>query len=556
MKWWWVKLKHLPYSTVNNQVLSSELQRSSDEFCDHSPVESLNGLLTPESRGSSTGSRILDFQLARPFLHPTVSRLRSYTPQSTKIGSNESSVTSHSHLYEGMSPSQSHFSSLSRMSSISNSQSVLLADERDVDTNTVRETRQVFKWTELQAITRTMFSKASQKASNVLGAPLLGSPTTLAANGLICIGTTEGKVVVHDFSQSLICVCESKIIGTSFISVFHGKVSDFCHVGNALGPVTALALSHDQTFVASGHASGYIQLYNLKQSYNPVRSVPPTTLSAVSSGRKEGHLQGSRIVSIGFIAGRHTALVSADEHGLAFFHSLGKILFVEAPDILRILGRYPEPSAPTSSLKPPKLQTPLASSSVPNFSPVTDSQRRRKSRYTILAMAPLPLGTVPYPTDNYHVVALLTPTKLVVVGLKPTPRTWFKCPREPEEGGPWKLKSKWAGSLAWFPSVLRPGIVSTLPVGKPETRTTTDSSTTPLLVYSWGTSLHFIKVYENRIKQTAKNSKTGKSSELEIGTIAHERFGKWQAEDDILALQWLNHNVGIIILLLMSSKSY
>lgn len=58
-----------------------------------------------------------------------------------------------------------------------------------------------------------MFSKASQKASNVLGAPILGSPTTLAANGLICIGTTEGKIVVHDFSQSLLCVCESKTLG-------------------------------------------------------------------------------------------------------------------------------------------------------------------------------------------------------------------------------------------------------------------------------------------------------------------------------------------------------
>lgn len=318
--------------------------------------------------------------------------------------------------------------------------------------------------------------------------------------------------------------------------------------------MTAIALSHDQTFVASGHASGYIQLYNLKQPHNPVRSVPPTTLSAVSSGRKEGHLHGSRIVSVGFIAGRHTALVSADEHGLAFFHSLGKILFVEAPDILRILGRYPEPTASVSSVVPAKLQTPLATSSVPNFSPVTDLQRRRKSRYTVLAMSPLPLGTVPFPTDSYHVVALLTPTKLVVVGLKPTPRTWFKCPREPEEGGAWKSKSKWVGTLAWFPSILRPGHAGGLPGETSAIHAGIDSSTTPLLVYSWGTSLHFIKVYETKIKQTINNSKTGKSTEVEIGTIAHERFGKWQGDEDILALQWLNHNVGSITFFLTSSK--
>ncbi|KDR75858.1 hypothetical protein GALMADRAFT_97807 [Galerina marginata CBS 339.88] len=418
-----------------------------------------------------------------------------------------------------MSPSLSHFSSVSRMSSVSNLHSVSSGKEEETRVEAASEIREVFKWTELHAITRIMYSKASQKASNVLGAPLLGSPTTLAANGFICIGTTEGKVVVHDFNQSLICVCESNAAGSS------------------LGPVTALALSHDHTFVASGHASGYIQLYNLKQPHNPVRSVAPTTLVAVASGRKEGHLQGSTIISLGFIAGRHTALVSADDHGLAFFHSLGKILFVEAPDILRILGRYPDAPVATPSLK-----TPLVSSSVPTFSPVTNTPQRRKPRYTVLAMAPLPLGTTPHPTDGYNTVALLTPTKLVIVGLKPTPRTWFKCPREIDEGGSWKSRSKWIGSLAWFPSILRPSVAA----AGIELSSTSDQPTVPLLVYSWGSSLHLIRVFESRIKQFVKNPKTGKSHEVEIGTITHERFGKWSVDEDILALQWLNYNQIVI----------
>ncbi|KAH9485420.1 Vacuolar protein sorting-associated protein 8-like protein [Psilocybe cubensis] len=490
---------------------------------DHSPTESLNGNLTPElGEPSSAGLNVSDFKLARPFLHPTVSRLRSYTPQLTNLRSNDSSATSHSHLYEGVSPSPSHFSSLSRISSVSNARSVSSTNDKDAEINTVHKTRRVFKWTDLHIITRTMFSKASQKASHVLGAPLLGFPTTLAANGLVCIGTTEGKVVVHDFSQSLICVCESKTLGS------------------ALGPVTAIALSHDQTFVASGHASGYIQLYNLKQPHNPVRSVPPTTLIAVSSGRKEGHIQGSRIVSVGFIAGRHTALVSADEHGLSFFHSLGKILFVEASDILRILGRYPESIVPASSATQSKLQN--MTTSVPTFFPREDSQGRRKSRHTVLAMSPLPLGSVPYSTDSHYVVALLTPTKLVVVGLKPTPRTWFKCPREPEEGGQWKSKSKWVGTLAWYPSILRPGYA-----GEEAPNNMADSSTAPMLVYSWGSSMHLIKVYERQIKQTVNNSKTGKNNEIEIGAITYEQTRKWNAHEDILALQWLNHNQVVVI---------
>ncbi|KAJ3515240.1 hypothetical protein NLJ89_g1881 [Agrocybe chaxingu] len=313
--------------------------------------------------------------------------------------------------------------------------------------------------------------------------------------------------------------------------------------GSAVGAVTALSLSHDHTFVASGHSTGYIQLYNLKHPHAPVRTVAPTTLATVSSGRKEGHLQGSRIVSIGFVAGRHTALVSADDHGLAFFHSLGKVLFVEASDILRILGRYPEPAYPAAPLK-----TPLVSSSVPIFSPVGDVPQPRRPRYTVLSMAPLPLGTAPHPTDNYHVVALLTPTKLVVIGLKPTPRTWFKCPREGDEGGQWKPRSKWLGSLAWFPSFPRSSATTKdSQYGKSDPRILNENLSTPVLAFSWGSSLHLIKVVESRIRQAIKNSKTGKTSDIDVGAITYEKSGKWVADDDILAMQWLNHNQIIIM---------
>lgn len=158
---------------------------------------------------STPDSRLPSFKLAKPFLHPTVSRLRSYTPQSSRVASNESSVTSHSHVFDGTSPS---LYSISRVSSISNPQLPLKGEE--IQWNETYHDRKVFMWTELQTVTRLMFSKASQKASTVLGAPLLGSPTTMVTNGLICIGTTEGKVVVHDFKQSLLCVCESNISGS------------------------------------------------------------------------------------------------------------------------------------------------------------------------------------------------------------------------------------------------------------------------------------------------------------------------------------------------------
>ena len=317
-------------------------------------------------------------------------------------------------------------------------------------------------------------------------------------------------------------------------------------LGSSPGAVTAVALSHDHTFVASGHVTGYITLYNLKNPRNPVRSVPPTTLAAVSTGRKEGHLQGSKIINIGFVAGRHTAIVSADDHGLAFFHSLGKILFVEASDILRILGRYPDGSFPKTSLK-----TPLLSSSIPVFSPTVNGHQQRKSRYTVLAMFPLPLGTAPHATDTYQAVALLTPTKLVVVGLKPSPRTWFKCPREVDEGGSWRSRSKWIGSMAWFPCVTRssqsgPEMAQPGRTERPQNQN--EFLTDPMLAYSWGSSLHIVKVVESRIKQVIKNPTTKKATEVEVGNLTYERFGQWSADDDIISVQWLNANVCCIVL--------
>lgn len=268
----------------------------------------------------------------------------------------------------------------------------------------------------------------------------------------------------------------------------------------------------------------------------PVRVVTPTTLAAVSSGRREGHLQRSRIVNVGFVAGRHSAIISADEHGLAFFHSLGKVLFVEASDILRILGKYP-----TEDISGPYSSSPAAQSLKnvlsPGFTPL-----RRKSRYTILAMMPLPLGTSPHPTDSYNIIALLTPTKLVVVGLKPLPKTWFKCPREGAEVAGSSSRSKWKGTLVWYPSVAASSAdITTSKSGA--SGVSEDNASTPVLAYSWGNTLHLICVSEKRIRQSTRHPRSGKVTEVEVGSIIYEQTGKWVTDDDILATQWLNAKV-------------
>lgn len=275
----------------------------------------------------------------------------------------------------------------------------------------------------------------------------------------------------------------------------------------------------------------------MKNPQTPTRFVLPTSVAAVAAGRQEGHLLGSRIVNIGFVAGRHTAVVSADEKGLAFYHSLGKVLFVEASDTIRILGKYAEDGIVESTRSPP------SSGIVPPISEPPSFRRRRKVRNTILAMGPLPLGTAPHPTDAYNIVAMLTPAKLVIVGLKPSPKTWLIRPRGTDEEGP-RGRLRWNGTLAWWPSVL-PGTLKTVLDNKMGTANGADQPpTVPMLVYSWGSSLRLLRVSEAKVKQTVRNPRTGKSSELEVGTIVFEDAGKWSVDDAVLAVQWLNTNVG------------
>ncbi|KAI0929914.1 hypothetical protein AcV5_006753 [Taiwanofungus camphoratus] len=478
------------------------------------PISPLGTLSPPQmvsTNGTSTPPR-----LSRTYLHPTISRLRSSTPQASRVPSSGSVGTTYSHANEGASAAPSHFSALSRISSLTNlSASLGRADSANGQSYQVRE---VFKWTQLRTIGDYIYVQQPQKASTLLGTENVGSPTVLAANGLICVGTDAGKVLVFDFKQNLRCVC--------------GNNSP----DKAVGSVTALALSFDQSFVACGHASGHIQLFDLNTPKNPVRFVPPVSLAAIASGRQEGHLLGSRIVSVGFVAGRHTAIVSGDDCGLAFYHSLGKVFFIEASDILRVLGKYPEED--------------LVSPSPFGSAPVRHAFRRRKPRKTstILAMGPLPLGTTSHPTDQYNLVALLTPIKLVIVGLKPSPKTWYRRHREMDDDI--GSKSKFKGALAWFPSVV-PGDTaeagSYRKKGNQSHDSNSRSSTIPMLVYSWSNTIYLIRVSESKVVQQAPNSRTGKLSDVEVGRVVFEETSKWTAGGDILALQWLNVNQIIVL---------
>lgn len=295
--------------------------------------------------------------------------------------------------------------------------------------------------------------------------------------------------------------------------------------------MTALSLSPDHTYLAVGHAQGHIYLYQLNTApipppppnssrssvgpplvglSTPTRTALPVSLAAAVAGKREGHLSGTRILHIGFVGKRHTAIVSGDERGMAFYHSLGRVLGVDSTDILRVLGSYPDSPPSTHNSSDPS--TPRSKQSAPT---------------TLYAASPLPLG--PHPSDAYQLSALLTPTKLVIVGLKPSPRTWYRklrersiLPAEPDG----------LGGAVW-----RTGH---------ETRD-------PLLAYWWGSAVRLIVIKVVEVKAGDSNSShvgTGgvasrgdaRGADL-VKRVEFVEGGRWEAEGTIKGVQWLDDRV-------------
>ena len=218
---------------------------------------------------------------------------------------------------------------------------------------------------------------------------------------------------------------------------------------------------------------------------------------------------------------------------------------MDANDCLRILGKYPE-----EDIVPPGMAIPRTASTSTNGSstngtvtPHAVPQSRPRKAGTILSMGHLPLGTLPHPTDTYQLIAMLTPIKLVIIGLKPSPKTWFRRHREGEDDS--NKKSKWRGCLAWFP-----GVAIADPMGEEKQNEVKKKrskepmpTTDPLLAFSWGRTLTVLRVTESRVTHKAQNKKTGKVEKVEVGKVNFDDHGIYTHRSDILALQWLNGNV-------------
>lgn len=314
----------------------------------------------------------------------------------------------------------------------------------------------------------------SGQAFSEIGKRNFGAPTCLAVSASIVLGTSKGIILVFDYHQNL-----KSIIGPGTKAV-------------EAGAITSVAISGDHTTVAGGHANGDIFTWEIAKAARPFLHIPHLEAPALHNRVLDGHVPNVAVTHLGFLGTRHTAIISADDRGMAFSHlaTRGTGAVGRRVKTTRILGRYPDDSAITGKPRKPS---------------------------TVLGFASLPLGNVERGTDNLGLTAMLTPYLLVIVSTTPVAETQHKAARPKEIAAHGAM----SGCLAWFPAVK-------LKVKDPDTGETVSKVK---LVYCWSNVLTVMDVEEyevDGIKQPSLNFRAR---------------SRWKSEEAIVAVQWLSRSV-------------
>jgi hypothetical protein len=211
--------------------------------------------------------------------------------------------------------------------------------------------------------------------------------------------------------------------------------------------------------------------------------------------KEDGHVEGVAVLHLGFLGNRHTALVSADDKGMAFSHlatrglgSVGRVV-----KTARILGRYPVDTAPTGRPRKPT---------------------------SVLGLSVLPLGNSPERTDSMGLVAMLTPYLLVIVSTTPVAQTQHKAVRPKEVAS----ENALSGCLAWYPAVkLKPS--ASAPSGASKAR----------LAYAWSNILTLLEL--NTVESE------GPEDPNRPPALEFRPRGRYRCDEAIVAVQWFSRQV-------------
>lgn len=431
-----------------------------------SPIDSMLSIPddSPSVQGSifssPPGSSILPSLASRP-------GLGSPTPSFRPFDRRFQSRLSSPNLAIPRASSPAYLKSHSRTASLSSQ--LLLQDPGDSDTPS--PPWEVVRWTKLKKMNGQAFSEVGKRN--------FGVPTCISVSASIVLGTSKGIILIFDYHQNL-----KSIIGPGSKAVESGAI-------------TSVAISADHLVVAGGHANGSIFTWETSKAAKPFLHIPSLDAGQMINRNMDGHIPNVAIRHLGFLGTRHTALVSADDRGMAFSHlatrgmgAVGRVV-----KTTRILGRYPNDVSTTGKARKPS---------------------------TVLAFAPLPLGNVERGTDTLGLTAMLTPYLLVIVSTTPVAQTQHKAARPKEVAA----HSALSGCLAWFPAVK-------LKVNDPKTGS--DVSKVKL-VYCWSNVLTVLDVDEVQSLDKDKPS-----------SLSFRPRSRWKAEEAIVAVQWLSRSVLVVL---------
>jgi vacuolar protein sorting-associated protein 8 len=137
-------------------------------------------------------------------------------------------------------------------------------------------------------------------------------------------------------------------------------------------------------------------------------------------------------------------------------------------------------------------------------------RRRNRKKSIIIGIMALYITTSPHPTDAFNIIALLTPLKLVIVGLKPSPQRWYRRRRGQDED--YVEQSTRRGCLAWFPSTPKygpnPQMQSVTKTSRGSSRPDIGSLKKPTFAYSWGRSIALPRVRADKFESGSPNNKS------------------------------------------------
>lgn len=174
---------------------------------DRSPSISSSSYRNADQSGSNLSPMRLKRQSTTPYVHPSISRLRSHM-RSSSSNSQASLSGRPAHLLHNRIPS--HFSqiSLARSDSTSNMSSVLNPPPASIPAPKSEDP--AFAFHPMRQLSAHLFSKRSggRAAKQAEEGPqiALGKPTVMAVKGAIAVGTDNGYVAVYSFNQELRCI--------------------------------------------------------------------------------------------------------------------------------------------------------------------------------------------------------------------------------------------------------------------------------------------------------------------------------------------------------------